>query len=92
MSAAVPVTGTCRRCNGEMWVCEEHPDWPWNGGDGCGNPTDCCRERPFPDQAPTDPCPFIDGCHGGLPCEMAGMPCPDCNPAGTGGFMAAVLR
>jgi hypothetical protein len=22
-------------CEGEGWVCEEHPSTPWRGGDGC---------------------------------------------------------
>jgi hypothetical protein len=25
----------CRNCNGEQWVCEDHLDTPWAGGDGC---------------------------------------------------------
>jgi hypothetical protein len=35
----------CANCDGEGWVCEDHPEVPWNGGDGCcggaGMPCKC---------------------------------------------------
>jgi hypothetical protein len=36
----------CERCGGEGWVCENHPDQPWNEGDpkccgGAGMPCPC---------------------------------------------------
>lgn len=47
--AAMP---TCQRCQGEMWVCENHMDRPWNdkpGGCMCGAGApcpDCNRDDP----------------------------------------------
>jgi hypothetical protein len=32
-------TPRCARCRDQQWVCEEHDDRPWNGGDGCGAPS-----------------------------------------------------
>jgi hypothetical protein len=26
---------TCPKCNGQVWVCENHPDHPWIGDDAC---------------------------------------------------------
>ena len=35
----------CEICNGEGWVCEDHPDIAWQEGDGCcgaaGMPCNC---------------------------------------------------
>ncbi len=35
----------CANCGGEGWVCEDHPEVPWLGGDGCcgaaGMPCEC---------------------------------------------------
>ena len=35
----------CANCDGQQWVCEDHPEVPWNGGDGCcggaGSPCSC---------------------------------------------------
>lgn len=35
----------CANCDGEGWVCEDHADVPWKGGDGCcggaGSPCVC---------------------------------------------------
>lgn len=25
----------CANCDGEGWVCEDHPEVPWGSGDGC---------------------------------------------------------
>jgi hypothetical protein len=27
---------TCQRCAGTRWVCEHHPDLPWEGPSACG--------------------------------------------------------
>jgi hypothetical protein len=27
---------TCARCDGTCWVCENHPDRPWDGPTACG--------------------------------------------------------
>lgn len=39
----------CLRCDGEGWVCENHPDQPWYGGT-----PDCCggAGAPCPDCSP----------------------------------------
>lgn len=41
---------TCANCDGEGWVCENHPEVPWNGGDGCcggaGMPCSCNKADP----------------------------------------------
>lgn len=36
----------CFRCDGSGWVCEGHPDLPWEGprACGCGAPGDPCPE------------------------------------------------
>ncbi len=39
---------TCQNCGGEGWVCENHADTPWVGGDspccgGAGAPCRVCR-------------------------------------------------
>ncbi len=26
----------CKACSGEAWVCEDHPEKPWQDGDCCG--------------------------------------------------------
>jgi hypothetical protein len=26
---------TCKICDGQGWVCENHQDIPWNDGEGC---------------------------------------------------------
>ena len=35
----------CANCDGEEWVCENHPEVPWLEGDGCcggaGMPCSC---------------------------------------------------
>lgn len=37
----------CANCDGEQWVCENHPEVPWGEGDGCcggaGMPCTCSR-------------------------------------------------
>lgn len=34
----------CRTCDGEGWVCEDHPDKPWgNGKNCCGGAGMPCR-------------------------------------------------
>lgn len=40
----------CRNCAGEGWVCENHLDMPWQGGDqtccgGAGAPCPVCNGR-----------------------------------------------
>lgn len=40
---------TCEICKGELWVCENHMDVPWNGGNqtccgGAGSPCECNPE------------------------------------------------
>lgn len=41
--------GECLVCLDEGWVCEEHPDKSWNGGDGCcggaGMPCPHCEKK-----------------------------------------------
>lgn len=42
---------SCEICLGEGWVCENHPQNPWNFGDpsccgGAGAPCDCNTQRP----------------------------------------------
>lgn len=36
---------SCANCDGEGWVCEDHPEVPWLDGDGCcggaGMPCSC---------------------------------------------------
>ena len=38
---------TCKNCNGEGWVCENHTDKPWGDGDACcggaGSPCKFCN-------------------------------------------------
>ncbi len=29
------MSGKCKNCNGEGWVCEDHPTKPWQDGEGC---------------------------------------------------------
>lgn len=35
----------CANCDGEGWVCEDHPEVPWMDGEGCcggaGMPCSC---------------------------------------------------
>lgn len=35
----------CANCDGEGWVCENHPEVPWGEGEGCcggaGQPCSC---------------------------------------------------
>lgn len=26
---------TCADCDNSGWVCEDHPEVPWNSGEGC---------------------------------------------------------
>jgi hypothetical protein len=46
------MTERCRRCDGGGWVCENHPDRPWDGtssrADACG----CGAGDPCPDCQP----------------------------------------
>lgn len=37
---------TCPKCNGGGWVCEDHPDLPWNHNENCGAgmPCSCGRD------------------------------------------------
>lgn len=48
-------SAVCPTCKGEMWVCENHPDVPWDGGDqnccgGAGAP--CPRCNPCDENTP----------------------------------------
>src|SRR5579872_2603216 len=42
----------CAICQGEGWVCENHPNVAWLGGDGCcggaGMPCGCNPDAQFP--------------------------------------------
>ena len=42
----------CANCDGEGWVCENHPEVPWLDGDGCcggaGAPCSCNPDGEFP--------------------------------------------
>ena len=49
---------TCPRCNGCRWVCEAHPDRPWEGEHAC-----CCG-------APGEPCPVCNRVEGDEVPEM----------------------
>lgn len=48
--SAVVSQAACANCDGSRWVCENHPDRPWEGmsapGEGCGcgagAPCPCC--------------------------------------------------
>ncbi len=46
--------GKCRTCNGEGWICEEHPNLPWPHDD-CSGPGMPCQEPGCPDSMRTDP-------------------------------------
>jgi len=37
--------GMCARCQGQRWVCENHPDRPWEVPGGCS----CGAGMPCPD-------------------------------------------
>ncbi|QOZ71120.1 hypothetical protein WN72_36050 [Bradyrhizobium arachidis] len=50
---------TCARCNGTHWVCENHPERPWEGSKACGcggagAPCPVCN-RVGPDEMPLLP-------------------------------------
>ncbi len=54
------MTTVCKTCDGERWVCESHPDQPWNGGDleccgGAGIPCADCNPCGGRDDPPLDP-------------------------------------
>lgn len=37
----------CANCDDEMWVCENHPEVPWGGGEGCcGGAGAMCKCHP----------------------------------------------
>jgi hypothetical protein len=55
---------TCPRCYDTRWVCEAHPERPWEGGPracGCGAPGEPCPicNRPEGDTAPALPEGFV---------------------------------
>jgi hypothetical protein len=52
LRASVP--SACRNCAGEEWVCENHPDRPW---DGMSNREDACG------CGAGAPCPVCSGLH-----------------------------
>jgi hypothetical protein len=45
----------CARCKGSRWVCERHPERPWDGQHACG-----CG-------APGEPCPVCNRVEGQRP-------------------------
>ncbi|WP_156526917.1 hypothetical protein [Bradyrhizobium sp.] len=49
----------CPRCDGTHWVCESHPERPWDGPNACG-----CG-------AAGDPCP---DCNDAAPGDMPLLP------------------
>ncbi len=51
----------CSRCDSTGWVCEAHPERPWDGKGACG-----CG-------APGDPCPECNELAGETPRQPAGM-------------------
>jgi hypothetical protein len=49
----------CARCEGTHWVCESHPDRPWDGPKACGcggagDPCLACNDA-APDEMPLPP-------------------------------------
>ena len=41
----------CANCDGEGWVCENHPEVPWSYGDGCcGGAGAPCACNPLSDE------------------------------------------
>lgn len=43
----------CANCGGERWVCENHPDRPWNdGGCECGAGMPCSACNPCDENTP----------------------------------------
>jgi hypothetical protein len=49
---------SCTHCGGCRWVCEAHPERPWDGPHACG-----CG-------APGEPCPICNVPEGGAAPEM----------------------
>lgn len=41
---------SCANCDNQGWVCENHPEVPWNDGEGCcggaGMPCKCNTSNP----------------------------------------------
>lgn len=76
---------TCNKCEGEGWVCEDHPDVPW--GDGMGHSyiaSTMTGDRKFLCEAAGMPCECNKAqppWHYNPPCEhgMAKRMCPKCN-------------
>ncbi|WP_342733743.1 hypothetical protein [Bradyrhizobium sp. B117] len=56
---------TCARCDGTHWVCENHPERPWEGPKacGCGGAGKLCPvcNRVGPDELPLLPNGFETG-------------------------------
>lgn len=47
----------CHVCGGEKWVCENHPENPWNDGNpeccgGAGMPCQTCNKKEIPQMPP----------------------------------------
>ncbi len=46
----------CLNCEDNRWVCEEHPNTSWDGGDGCcggaGMPCVLCNAGLVPEMEP----------------------------------------
>lgn len=54
---------TCPTCKGERWVCEDHPDVPWNGDQECcrgaGMPCPACNASNDRSKPPAMPPGFV---------------------------------
>lgn len=45
----------CANCDGEGWVCENHPEVPWFDGEGCcGGAGSPCACNPLSDEFDSD--------------------------------------
>lgn len=46
----------CSNCKDQLWVCENHPNTPWNDGEGCcggaGSPCQMCNTGDVPSAPP----------------------------------------
>lgn len=55
--ASLSPRSACERCDDTYWVCESHPDRPWNGPRACGcgaagMPCELCNPTSGPDDPP----------------------------------------
>lgn len=46
----------CANCDGQGWVCENHPEVPWHDGEGCcgGAGSPCVCNSLHPDNNPQE--------------------------------------